>query len=58
MSSVLVVVEHDRGALAPATLEGLTAARALGRLAIATLEKHVTDGHTPTAAEPVPASVT
>jgi electron transfer flavoprotein alpha subunit len=30
MSSVLVVVEHDRGALAPATLEGLTAARSLG----------------------------
>ena len=30
MGTVLVVVEHDRGALAPATLEGLTAARALG----------------------------
>lgn len=30
MSTVLVVVEHDRGALAPATLEALTAARALG----------------------------
>jgi electron transfer flavoprotein alpha subunit len=30
MGTVLVVVEHDRGALAPATLEGLTAARTLG----------------------------
>lgn len=30
MSSVLVLVEHDRGALAPATLEGITAARSLG----------------------------
>jgi electron transfer flavoprotein alpha subunit len=30
MSSALVLVEHDRGTLAPATLEGLTAARALG----------------------------
>jgi electron transfer flavoprotein alpha subunit len=30
MSSVLVVVEHDRGTLAPATLEGITAARSLG----------------------------
>lgn len=28
--SVLVVVEHDRGALAPASLEALTAARSLG----------------------------
>ena len=28
--SVLVVVEHDRGSLAPATLEALTAARSLG----------------------------
>ena len=28
--ATLVVVEHDRGALAPATLEGLTAAHALG----------------------------
>jgi electron transfer flavoprotein alpha subunit len=28
--SVLVVVEHDRGALAPATLEALTAARSFG----------------------------
>src|SRR5690606_2417342 len=28
--SVLVVVEHDRGTLAPATLEALTAARPLG----------------------------
>lgn len=30
MATVLVLVEHDRGALAPATLEGLTAARSLG----------------------------
>ncbi len=29
MSAVLVVVEHDRGTLAPATLEALTAARSL-----------------------------
>ena len=30
MSTILVVVEHDRGTLAPATLEALTAARSLG----------------------------
>jgi electron transfer flavoprotein alpha subunit len=30
MTTVLVLVEHDRGALAPASLEGLTAARSIG----------------------------
>ena len=29
--SVLVVVEHDRGAIAPAALEALTAARGFGK---------------------------
>ncbi len=32
MTRVLVVVEHDRGVLAPATAEALTAARALGQV--------------------------
>ncbi|MGA1076664.1 MAG: electron transfer flavoprotein subunit alpha/FixB family protein, partial [Ilumatobacteraceae bacterium] len=30
MGCVLVLVEHDRGTVAPATFEALTAARALG----------------------------
>jgi electron transfer flavoprotein alpha subunit len=34
---VLVIAEHDRGALAPATLEAVTAARALGEVHVATV---------------------
>lgn len=37
MSSVLVLVEHDRGTLAPATLEALTAARPLGTVEALTI---------------------
>jgi electron transfer flavoprotein alpha subunit len=44
MSSVLVVVEHDRGALAPATLEGITAARSLGGTVEALTIGAVADG--------------
>lgn len=35
--SVLVIVEHDRGVLAPASLEALTAARALGEVQALTI---------------------
>jgi electron transfer flavoprotein alpha subunit len=37
MTRVLVVVEHDRGALAPATLEALTFARTLGEVVALTI---------------------
>ena len=35
--NVLVIAEHDRGTLAPATLEALAAARLLGAVHVATL---------------------
>lgn len=35
--NILVIAEHDRGALAAATLEALTAARALGTVHVATI---------------------
>ncbi|WP_420452580.1 electron transfer flavoprotein subunit alpha/FixB family protein [Ilumatobacter sp.] len=38
MSAVLVVVEHDRGAMAPATLEAMTVARSLAGQLDATVE--------------------
>ncbi len=42
--TVLVVVEHDRGTLAPATLEAITAARSLGEPVHAVTVGEVADG--------------
>lgn len=48
--NVLVVVEHDRGVLAPATSEALTAARSLGGQVHALTLGAAADGATPTLA--------